>query len=190
MAHEIGHALQIGDGPGGIYFPDHTDPYFGSGEEVHDFDEWINLSGWKAYDRARISPGERPGTVKVDGVELPLATPVELDGCRVILQYNPGWNLLTSYNADADFSSRWYAKTSPWEDFAEAFSEYLYLPERLINDAPHKFKHLEQEFKRYEDNRELEQQLQRSLARKRMLESGSAESSSIASNLQNDFWVI
>ncbi|MCB0328577.1 MAG: hypothetical protein KDD70_02905 [Bdellovibrionales bacterium] len=168
LAHEIGHGVQIGDGPSNIYFPrDGNEPYFGKGEEIHDFDEWLKLSDWKVYDRKRYELADEPGYIILDGEKLPLEKPVAFDGQNIVLSYSSWGNVLQSYDADSDFSNRWYAKTSPWEDFAEAFSEYLFLPERLIEDAPEKFQHLELELRRYAGDAELREKLEKRLEEKR-----------------------
>ncbi len=163
LAHEIGHGIQISDGPSGIYIDNEGNFYFGEGASLHDFDEWIELSDWQMIHRDRYEPGTTPGTIMLDGVEVPLETPIEHNGERMVLLYRADYDILTSYNPDADFSSRWYAKTSPWEDFAEAFSEYILVPERLAQDAPLKFLHLEEEFKLYVNNEEISELLERSL---------------------------
>jgi len=165
LAHELGHGLQIGEGGSQIHFPgnDH-DPTFGQGESVYDFDEWLNLSGWRVYRREQYKPSQNGNTIILDGEELSLNKPVEYNGETIILSYDRWRNILQSYRADSEFSNRWYAKMSPWEDFAEAFSEYIFLPDRLLRDAPEKFLHLELEFKKYEDNQELQRRLRTALA--------------------------
>ncbi|MCB0352047.1 MAG: hypothetical protein KDD64_00930 [Bdellovibrionales bacterium] len=165
LAHEMGHGVQIGDGPAGIYYPTTgQDPYFGGGEAIHNFDEWMKLSDWTVYDRSRYEPSENAGYVVVDGQELKVGQPVAFNGKTIVLTYNQWYDVLYSYDAESDFSNRWYAKSSPWEDFAEAFSEYLFLPERLIQDAPEKFKHLDLEFRRYADDSRMQQLLRDSEA--------------------------
>lgn len=163
LAHEIGHGIQISDGPSGIYVDSEGNFYFGKGADLHDFDEWIELSDWKMIHRDRYEMSSTYGTIILDGVEVPLNTPFEHNGERMVLLYRADFDILTSYNPDADFSSRWYAKTSPWEDFAEAFSEYILVPERLAHDAPLKFLHLEEEFKLYVNNTEITEILERAL---------------------------
>ena len=80
-------------------------------------------------------------------------------------ELHAGGQLIASYVADAHFSHDPYAKASPWEDYAEAFCEYLFLPERLIEHAPEKFQFLEEEFKRYSNNEALMQRLEAALER-------------------------
>jgi len=164
LAHEIGHGVQIGSGPSGIYYPRGGDPFFGAGEAILDFNEWMEISQWTVYQRERYQVDSQSRSVILDGVRLPLGVPVTFGGEEIVLQHNPWGNVLTSYRADSEFSNRWYAKTSPWEDFAEAFSEYLFLPERLIQDAPNKFLHLELEYRRYSGNLEMMELLEEALA--------------------------
>lgn len=123
----------------------------------------MEISEWTVYERSRYTRGESAGTIILDGITLPLGESVTVGNTEVVLQYD-GWrNVLISYRADSEFSNRWYAKSSPWEDFAEAFSEYLFLPERLIQNAPNKFYHLELEFRRYSSRPDLLELLERAL---------------------------
>jgi len=174
LAHEIGHGLQIGNGLSGIYYPRGEDPFFGDGEPILDFDEWIEISQWTVYQRERYQVDPESQFVILDGIKLPLGVPVTFGNEEIVLQHNPWGNVLTSYRASSEFSNRWYAKTSPWEDFAEAFSEYLFLPERLIQDAPNKFLHLELEYRRYSDNREMMELLENALSESNGFESHGA----------------
>ncbi|RME61401.1 MAG: hypothetical protein D6780_01790, partial [Candidatus Dadabacteria bacterium] len=163
LAHEIGHGIQIGDNSVDIEGEYSLHPSFGEGEPVIDFDEFYKIAGWKIYSRDRYSVDPESGDIILDGESIPLKTPVEVDGKERVFMYDAWSDLLISYDADGEFSSRWYAKTSPWEDFAEAFSEYLFVPERLVHDAPHKFKHLEEEFKVYENDKYIQDLLKKEL---------------------------
>jgi hypothetical protein len=149
LAHEIGHGVQIGGTGGGFQRQPDGNYDFHPGEPEIDFDEYADLSGWTVYPKDRVAEGSNPWSITLDGVEYPLEQEIEHQGKKLMLLYNSWAGLLISFDAEADFSRRWYAKVSPWEDFAEAFSEYLYLPERLLQDAPEKFWHLERELRRY-----------------------------------------
>ena len=101
--------------------------------------------------------------VEINGQRLPLDTACWFEGEEVIFQYDEDTQVLIRYDANSQFSSRWYARTSPWEDFAEAFSEYLLAPEQLIAAAPEKFQHLELELRRYQNDERIQTLLTRSL---------------------------
>ena len=71
-----------------------------------------------------------------------------------------------SYRKDAAFSLGVRFRTlNPWEDWVEAFTEYIYLPERLITYAPQKFIYFEQELRKYEDEPDLLEKLNSRLMR-------------------------
>lgn len=166
LVHEMGHSIQLGNFPSDIHFgPNGTS--IDGGDPLYDFQDFIDLSGWKVIERSRykVVPGRgfADPKIRLDGTEYPIGEPIDVDGRKIVLVYQEGDNILYSYNADARFSSRWYAKASPWEDFAEAFAEYIFLPKRLIHDAPEKFKHLEQEFKKYSGNQEIQAALESAL---------------------------
>jgi hypothetical protein len=58
-------------------------------------------------------------------------------------------NLLFCHRSDAEFSLNDYALTDPIEDFAEAFTDYILCPDRLIECAPEKFHYMEIHFRVY-----------------------------------------
>lgn len=170
LTHEIGHGLQIGDGPAGIYLNPEAGLIFGRGEESIDFDEWITLSNWQLLTGDQVRAGDREkGTIFVSGKEYQVGVPVEFDGRWVVMSYMERQNLVMMYDAFSDFSHRDYAKASPWEDIAEAISEYINLPMRLIKDAPEKFMHLEHEFHKYDGDKEIAKAVKESLVYRRTL---------------------
>ena len=136
----------------------------GVGELRYSFRDYMNLSEWHLVDRDRYTVKLKEGKeeavlykeyiITIDGKQYESGDTVKIDGKRWTIKYS-GWGALWAFDEDSDFSQRWYAKASPWEDFAEAYATYLYLPERLIKNAPEKFLHLELEFKVYQDNEEL-----------------------------------
>ncbi len=58
-------------------------------------------------------------------------------------------NIVFCHAPDAQFSLESYAMTDPQEDFAEAFTEYITCPDRLIDLAPKKFYFMEIHFRVY-----------------------------------------
>ncbi|MEZ4753994.1 MAG: hypothetical protein R3A13_06730 [Bdellovibrionota bacterium] len=162
LAHEIGHGIQIADGPAGLW--KRGEEYlFGTGEAGLDFDEYTALSGWKVYNPNTYSYNFLTNKITIGDKSYPLDKAVEFNGKQVVFNYNPSYNILMSYNASAEFTERDYSRASPWEDFAEAFAEYLYLPERIISRAPDKFMHLEREFGKYKANQHIKEYLKETL---------------------------
>lgn len=160
LAHEIGHGIQIGAGPSWFAAGPDGKQMIEVGESRYDFDEFYKMGGWAPVERNRWQ--YTFNGVRLDGKEVEVGVPIEVNGQRIVL-VPMGRDALLQFNPDADFSSRWYAKASPWEDFAEAFSEYIFLPERLIKFAPEKFKHLEQEFHKYDGDARIQDLLNRAL---------------------------
>ncbi|MCO6432617.1 MAG: hypothetical protein J5J00_17325 [Deltaproteobacteria bacterium] len=165
LAHEIGHGIQIGAGRSGIDYD--NGPSFEAGEERYDFDEYLVLSGWTVIERDRYEISEDGEFIILDGEPYKPEEPIVHDGRNMVLVFHPEQDLLFAYDSDAKFSYRPYSRTSPWEDFAEAFAEYLYLPERLIEMAPEKFLHLELEFRRYHNDEKIKRLLDAALQKAR-----------------------
>jgi hypothetical protein len=163
LTHELGHSFQIGGGKAG-YVIEGGVIDFAPGEPTIDFREFAALAGWEVIEPQRYELGERFGIVVLDGRELPCGAPVEHRGRRIVLSLNPFTGILVSVDADAEFSRRWYSRTSPWEDFAEAFAYYHTCPEILIIDAPQKFRHLDEEFRRYSTDPQLQGLLRAALS--------------------------
>jgi hypothetical protein len=168
LTHEIGHSLQIGRG----YLNYQTlDPnVIDDGEQRYSFDDFVQLSGWEVVMPERwelISSRRDPegARVKLDGQIYRIGEPIEHNGQKIMLALDDE-TILLACSSESEFASRWYAKASPWEDFAEAFAEYIHCPERLIEHAPSKFLFIEEEFRKYEDNLTLLE-----LAKKRVRES-------------------
>lgn len=163
LTHELGHSFQIGTGQGG-YVLEGGRIDFAPGEPTVDFREFASIAGWQVIDPSRYTLGARFGSVVLDGREVPCNEPIDHHGKKIVLSLNPFTGILVAVDAHGEFSRRWYSRTSPWEDFAEAFAYYFASPETLIIDAPQKFRHLEEEFRRYQGNQELERLLDVSLA--------------------------
>ena len=155
LVHEIGHGVQLGesdldfapDAAGGITLA--------GGDAEYDFSEYMRLSGWRLIDPSRWdwARGQGGFSVVLDGVERPIGVPIKINDKEITITFDQG--LLYYHDTYAPFSLVTYARTNPWEDWAEAFKEYCLLPDRLIQFAPEKFMFLEQEFRKYGNNREL-----------------------------------
>jgi hypothetical protein len=163
LMHEIGHGIQIGRGSSWVTFSTDGTPIIGNGEDLYDFSEFLKIGGWRAYEKGRVREATSSSRIFLDDKELPLGQPIDLNGEQVVLKYFKGPNILMSYRGGAEFSHRDYSHASPWEDFAEAFAEYMFLPKRLIKDAPEKFRHLDQEFRRYHGDSEIQRLLSEAL---------------------------
>jgi hypothetical protein len=168
LTHEIGHGIQIGDG--NLDYENLDPNTIDDGEQRYSFDDYVELSHWEVISPERwqlIEPWSRYDSYKVtlDGQLYLIGEPIEHNGRKIILQLR-GDDILLACSSESEFASRWYAKVSPWEDFAEAFAEYIHCPERLIECAPHKFLFIEEEFRKYQNDRAL-----LDLAEKRVKES-------------------
>lgn len=163
LTHELGHSFQIGTGSSG-YVIDGGRIDFAPGEPSIDFREFASIAGWEVIDPSRYTLGSRFGSLILDGREVPCGEPFDHNGKRIVLLFNPFTGIVVSVDATAEFSPRWYSRTSPWEDFAEAFAYYFSSPETLIITAPRKFRHLEEEFRRYQDDPTVQRLLDASLA--------------------------
>ena len=154
LAHELGHSIQIGAGPSWFRETEDGKHIIEIGENRYDFDEWMSLSGWEIIDSNRWSGGGWLPLV-LDGTVVEIGVPIEHAGKEIVL-VPMGRGILASFDAEAGFSHDPYSHASPWEDFAEAFCEYLFLPERLIEHAPEKFLHLELELRKYERHKTIQ----------------------------------
>ena len=163
LAHEVGHGIQLGAATAGATHAAgccHGEAHDESGEQDpvsvselqrgdgrYEFQEWIALSDWQVIPKSRYTVSDFGSSITLDGQLYPVGKPIQHQGETIILVYQQGRGTLFSYKALARFSLDAYAGTSPWEDFAEAFAEYLLLPQRLVELAPEKFLFLEREFR-------------------------------------------
>jgi len=172
LAHEVGHGIQLGAVTAGATHAagcchgeeqDSQDPVSVSelqrGDGRYEFQEWIELSDWQVIPKNRYTVSDFGTSITLDGQLYPVGKPIQHQGESIILVYQQGRGTLFSYKALAHFSLDAYAGTSPWEDFAEAFAEYLLLPRRLVELAPEKFLFLEREFRVHRSD-ELEKRAQ------------------------------
>lgn len=129
LCHEIGHGLQIGKHCA-LSINSAKERINGPGDALYDFDRWLEISGWIVYDRKRWKSAHDDQAVLIDQKStLPLETPVQHEGKWLVLRMDKDEKMLYAHRFDAEFSLRDYSRTTPWEDWAEAFTEYMLLPE-------------------------------------------------------------
>ena len=137
LAHEIGHSIQLGDSP--PRFADQSAEIVLVGDPRYSFDEFLKLAGWRVLPPGSFTISEGDQAATIDGKTHALGTPVVIHGERVILAVDRG--RLYQYSIDGEFSLNAYSRTNPWEDWAEAYCEYLLIPERLKQIAPQKYRY-------------------------------------------------
>lgn len=168
FVHELGHSIQLGGETGGLYHDENGAYAIEPGELKYDFEHFITLAGWQVIgpeDFTLILSASKQHSVKVelDGNEYEIGKEITHNGERIVLQLHPSGRALFAFSATGAFPSRWYARTTPWEDYAETFAEYMLVPELLIDSAPIKFQFMESEFKKYANNSEIKKRLQTKL---------------------------
>ena len=165
FVHELGHSIQLGGESGGLYNDESGAYAIQPGELKYDFERFIKIAGWQVLgpeDFTLVLPATKQNSVKVelDGNVYEIGKEITHNGAPVVLQLHPSGRALFTFSARGEFPSRWYAKTTPWEDYAETFAEYMLIPELLIDSAPLKFQFMESEFKKYAHNTELKKRFQ------------------------------
>jgi hypothetical protein len=140
LAHEQGHSLHIGEGRTAKTLISSRDgKILGPHDHFFNGAEFAELSGWRGYELSRCKIQHNGQAILIDGQTHPLDAPTRFQGRVVVFEYDSSEKLVFSYNAEAPFSARSYSRSSPWEDAAESFTEYVLMPQRLARMAPHKF---------------------------------------------------
>ena len=165
LTHELGHSVQLGLYPSSFQFVPGEGIAFADGDPRYQFKEYLGLAGWRIFTPGQFQLTNGGLSVQIGEDEYPVGQPVNFNGQDVIFTLRGG--LLLAYKALGPFSLVDYARTNPWEDFAEAFCEYTLRPDRLIVFAPEKFKFLDEEFGRYRDDQELHKKLKHQLERRK-----------------------
>jgi len=165
LTHELGHSIQLGLHSSSFELTQDRGLSFADGDPRYDFKEYMGLSGWRIFAPGQFKSTNGGLSVQIGEDEYPVGQPVKFNGQDVIFTLRGG--LLLAYKALGPFSLVDYARTNPWEDFAEAFCEYTLHPDRLITFAPEKFKFLDEEFGRYRQDTELYKKLERQLGRRK-----------------------
>ena len=160
LCHEMGHSIQIGARTS-LYSPlqIHGQAIKGSADPSYDFEKYLELSGWTTYPKGDYRFKDGGLSVVLNGKECQLHVPIVYEGKNVIMKYDSSEKRLFSYPIEAQFSVGTYCRSSPWEDWAEAFSEYILIPKRLIDFAPKKFEYFEEHFGKYADNKRISEYL-------------------------------
>lgn len=148
LIHEIGHGVQLGRDGGKIH-EEHRDASYEEGDPRMDFTDFIHISGWEPIAKERYVHNEVMKAVAIDGAYYPLGEPTRFEG-RDRIFFMDGEKLISIY-ADAHFTFDTYAKTSPWEDWSEAWTEYFLMPKRIMLFASEKYQFLEEELQHYHD---------------------------------------
>ncbi len=155
LAHEIGHGLQLGR-ESNLVYDTSNDRIAGPADSLYDFGRWLEISGWIIFDSKRVQIKHDKQAALIDQKhEFALGIPVQYQGQWMIFRWDSGEKTLYAHRFNAEFSLRDYAKTSPWEDWAEAFAEYTVLPKRLATYAPQKFIYFEDQLGRFENDKEM-----------------------------------
>jgi hypothetical protein len=101
--------------------------------------EWQALSGWRRLGDAGVH-ADKPSGTEVKGKDVGITDDPEGD---YIVRRN-GSDGVWVHKKDAAFSSQTeYGKTDPYEDFAEALSEFILDPDKLKAAAPDKYAFME-----------------------------------------------
>lgn len=163
LCHELGHAFKFGRW-GDKAIVGSQEELEGEAHARYGFAEYIAISGWQVIPRYRYELIHADFAVRLDETtEVPLNYPVHFEGKQVIFVYDEDSSTLFSYRADAAFSLHDYGRTSPYEDWAEAFSEYVLLPRRLVAYSPEKFAFFESCFGCHRHNESLQAEWRRRL---------------------------
>ncbi|RMD83935.1 MAG: hypothetical protein D6808_07840 [Candidatus Dadabacteria bacterium] len=140
FCHEVGHAICQGK-----YYRVRVNSFnrlLGPADPVYDFSSFLEIAGWRAYEEGEFKILNDGLSVSIDGREYPLGVPVEDGKEWCVFSYQEDLNMLFRYRLRPPFnlfSLHPYARTDPWEDWAEAFSEFILIPERLKRFSPEKY---------------------------------------------------
>lgn len=159
VLHEVAHSVQMGHEGRISHWNTITGELYSPNNPLIDLKGFCDLSGWRVVDWFDRSAFIDEEAVRIEGRLYPwgravtIALPLKPDTHttrtpqRVVLRRNE--NFVYCHNVDARFSLNSYALTDPHEDFAEAFTEYVICPDRLIQLAPEKFHYMEIHFRMY-----------------------------------------
>lgn len=160
--HEVAHSLHMsGENPCVTWEPSTGIPLTPT-NPLFDLSTFASLSTWRVVGPVSRDQVIGKDSVRIDGHLVPLDRPLKLpdgDAFRhlkgsfgdewIVFRYQPTDKLLYVHRATAAFSRSGNATSDPFEDWAEAFSEYLLCPEDLIALAPEKFYYMELHMKLY-----------------------------------------
>jgi hypothetical protein len=159
LVHELAHSIQMGHEGKVFDWDKSTGELLSPNNPMIDLKGFCDLSGWRVVGWFERSAFVGNTAIVIAGKEYPFDRPLKIDlpvelaagsvrtPCTVILR--AGRNGVFCHAPDAQFSLESYAMTDPHEDFAEAFTEYIICPDRLIELAPEKFHFMEIHFRVY-----------------------------------------
>lgn len=160
VLHEVAHGIQLGHQGRTQNWEAKTGELLSPNNPLIDLKGFCELSGWRIlgwFDSSQFVGNEG---VRLHGQLFPLGRPVTIkfplspdlgmpqSSEGVILRRGEG-NFLYCHDVNARFSLNSYAFSEPFEDWAEAFAEYIICPDRLIDLAPSKFYYMEIHFRAY-----------------------------------------
>lgn len=170
--HELCHAIHYGAFSEGPKSKASIRTLAQKSNPLTDFGEYMKLSGWEVIPPPYQVHNDTQ-SVAIGDANYPLNTPIRLEGKEVVLRYNCAMRTLYLHDAYARFAAEHDARNDPWEDYAEAATEYAFAPRRLITTSPWKFLHLEQTFRLYHRNKKILTLLEHSLTAARQPDSAS-----------------
>lgn len=150
--HEIGHSIKFGTWGDGRNSKKSIDELTDESSNSVDFRNFVRLSDWKVIPPSDYTMSDANQIVRANGRSFCVDDPVEFQGHQVVFRYDEGKRTLYSHAADAQFPVQAYGRANPWEDWTESWTDYIELPERLIEFAPWKFVYFEQLFHRHQNN--------------------------------------
>ena len=166
--HELCHAMHYGEHGDGPKYKTSIRSLAQKSNPMTDFGEFMKLSGWEV-----VAPPYQvhidTQTASINQVTYPLNTPVRMEERELVLRYDNNWRTLYLHDAYARFAAEPDARSNPWEDYAEAATEYAFAPRRLISTSPWKFLHLEQTYRLYHKDKKIKALLEKSLEEQRAL---------------------
>jgi hypothetical protein len=185
LIHEMAHGIQWGHEERPVDWDYSTGEIFSPNNPLIDFAGFLELSGWRVLGtyaesqliartaiqlHGKIYPLNRPVREAPSSLENPEAPPIP----EPIVFRRGIAEILFYHRVDAEFSLNAYSSTDPFEDFAEAFTEYIVCPDRLIECAPEKFHFMEIHFRKYRAKNDYQRlaAVQQALCRRRSTSTG------------------
>jgi len=114
---------------------------------------------------------DEAGVVRVQGEEIPLDQPLQVDGEQRVYRHNPQYRCLYWYDhGRGEFPRRADSQADPTECFPEGFSDYYEAPRELIEHAPHVFWYFESIYHHYDRDQNVFDRLRERLKSKALPE--------------------
>lgn len=165
VLHEVAHSIQMGHEGRTIQWDYASGELYSPNNPLIDLKGFLEISGWRVLGYLETSAFIREIAVRIGDKLYPLGRPVQIElplqpnattaGTPHTVVLRRSGNMLYCHRPDARFSLDNYALTDPMEDWAEAFTEYIICPDRLIDLAPEKFHYMEIHFRAYRTARDF-----------------------------------